>query len=357
MAQSRTASASSALDAEDNRTTLNLLSEAEDLLDRAVELVGASQPSNELRATIRRLEQEAAKVLPLYELVSPLVTFPEGSAPERVLVQDQDIYVLDPGRSLIARYRMDQSMETVPDAVGDSILRTGDDIGGVVVGELLDMAWQPVIPGRDDKSTLLVLDANNRIWRYDPRVEGPGLLALEGSSVFQRVRQVESYNGRLYLADAGLGQLLRYPAGQYDVDPSPWFEQPISLEDMKSLRIDGDVWLLLNNGQVLKFFNGQQQAFSLDNSVGLVRDAVDFVVGDGTNPYIYVADGGGERVWVYTKDGVYYRQFAAPEGNPLRGLSAIFIEEATDSLYLLTTSALFKHGLPAPDAVPAAEAD
>lgn len=349
MAQSRLFSAGEAFDQDKKRDTLNLLSEAEDLLDRAVELVGASAPSNELRAEIRRLEQEAADVQPLYELMSPLVTFPIGSAPTRVLVQDQDIYVLDPGRALIARYRMDQSMEQVPDEVGASILKTGDVVQGVEVGELLDMTWQPVIPGRDDKATLLVLDATNRVWRYDPRVEGPTLLTLEGADSFQRVRQVESYNGRLYLADVGMGQMLRYPQGQYDVLPSPWFRQPISLDDMQSLRIDGEVWLLLNNGQVLRFFDGEQQAFSLDNSVGLVRDAVDFVVGDGTNPFIYVADGGGERVWIYNKEGVYVRQFAAPEGNPLRGLSGIFIEEATDSLYLLTSTALFKHGLPPSD--------
>jgi hypothetical protein len=120
----------------------------------------------------------------------------------------------------------------------------------------------------------------------------------------------------------------------------------MAMDEMASMHIDGDIWLLMSNGQVMRFNSGQQVAFTLDNSVGLVREAVDFVVGDGTNPYIYIADGGGERIWVFDRDGQYVKQFAAPEGDPLRGLSSIYIEEVTDSLFLLTSSALYKHPLP-----------
>ncbi len=256
---------------------------------------------------------------------------------------------------LVERYRLDQSLEQLADPNGLAVLSTGEMLDGATVGDLVDMAWQPVVPGYDDKATLLVLDANNQVYRYDPRVEGPSRLAMGGAADFKNLRQMETFNRRLYVADAGRGQVLRYPEGQYEEEPAEWFNAPVNLDEMKTMRIDGDLWLMLKNGQILRFFGGEQVSFSLDNSVGLVREPVDFTIGDGTDPFIYVADRGGERVWVFGRDGRYVKQFAAPEGNPLRGLSAISIEDVTDSLYLLTPTALYKH--PLPTDLPAEEAN
>ena len=48
---------------------------------------------------------------------------------------------------------------------------------GATVGTLTDMAWLPLIPGVEDKATLLILDRNNNLFSYDPRVEGARRLA------------------------------------------------------------------------------------------------------------------------------------------------------------------------------------
>jgi hypothetical protein len=352
LAQSRIRMAQDSLNAREMRNALDLASEAQDYVDRSVELIGPTEATNELGVQLRLVQQEASNTKLLYGLVSPLITFPDGASPTRLLVVDQDIYILDPGRGLVERYRLDDSLEELASPDGVPVLTTGQTIDGAAVGELIDMAWQPVIPGYDDKATLLVLDANNQIYRYDPRVEGPSKLAMGGADEFQNLRQMQTFGRRLYVADVGRGQVLRYPEGLYTQEPDEWFAAPVNLDEMKTMRIDGDLWLMLKNGQILRFFGGEQVSFSLDNSVGLVREPVDFTIGDGTNPYIYVADRGGERVWVFTQDGRYDRQFAAPEGHPLRGLSAISIEDVTDSLYLMTPSALFKHPLPIDSPVP-----
>ena len=350
LAQARILNAQDALNTNDTRGALDLASEAQDYIDRSIELIGPTDASNDLGGQVRSIEQEAANTKLLYGLASPLIVFPEDSAPTRLLVVDQDIYVLDPGRGLVERYRVDDSQEQLETPDGVPVLTTGQSLGGAIVGELIDMAWQPVVPGYDDKATLLVLDSNNQIYRYDPVVEGPSRLEMGGAVDFKSIRQLETFGRRLYLADAGRGQVLRYPEGLYGEEPTEWFAAPVNLDDMKTMRIDGDLWIMLKNGQILRFFGGEQLSFSLDNSVGLVREPVDFTIGDGTNPDIYVADRGGERVWVFDRDGKYIKQFAAPEGNPLRGLSAIGIEDVTDSLYLMTPTALYKHTLPQDDA-------
>ncbi len=347
LAQSRISSAQDALNAADNRTALSLVSEAQDYLDRSVELVGPTQASGELSALVRRIQQEASNTKLLYGLTSPLIVFPDGAAPTRMLVVDQDLYILDPGRGVLERYRLDETLNQLADPNGTPVLSTGQTLDEAVVGDLIDMAWQPVVPGYDDKATLLVLDSKNQVYRFDPRVEGPSKLEMGGAADFNSLRQLETFNRRLYVADAGRGQVLRYPEGRYDEEPTDWFAAPVNLDEMKTMRIDGDLWLMLKNGQILRFFGGEQVPFSLDNSVGLVREPVDFTIGDGTNPFIYVADRSGERIWVFDRDGKYSKQFAAPEGNPLRGLNAINIEDVTDSIFLLTSTALYKLPLPA----------
>jgi hypothetical protein len=347
LANARLLDAQRALDSGDTRTALNLLSDAEDFAENNVELVGSSAPVNQLLTSIRELSDDASNVQPLYQLTSPLIAFPAGATPTRLIVQDQEIYTMDPGRGVVERYRLDETLERVPDGVGQPVLRTGDTVGGARVGTLVDIAWLPPVPGYDDKAALVVLDAENQLFSYDPRVEGPRALTLADKEAFGPLRQVETYLGRIYLADAGNGQMWRYGAGQYaQAAPTDWFNEPLRLEELVSLRIDGDVWLLMRNGQVLRYRDGAQLPFSLDPNVGLVREAVDLFVGDGTNPFLYIADGGSGRIWVFDKEGVYQKQLAAPEGDALRGLSSIFIEDVTDSLFLLTSSSLYKHPLP-----------
>jgi hypothetical protein len=346
LAQARVDSAQDALDGDEQDTALSLLSEADEYLNSAEQIVGRTTAIDETSVVINRMLQDVMRVEPLYGLVSPLVQFPAGAQASQVLVIDQNIYVLDAVRQVIESFRLDSSLEIVPDTSGTVVLSQGDVVDGVTVGPLLDMTWQAPITGIQDRSALLVLDDNNRVFRFDPRVEGPSVLELADSDKWQDVRQIEVYQGRLYVADAGTGQIYRFEPGQYETAPTPWFAQPVNLSDMRTMRIDGEIWILLNTGQVLRYFDKQQVPFSLDNSVGLIEQPIDLVVGDDTNPYLYLVDRAGERIWVYDKNGKYTKQFAAAEGHPLRGLSSLFIEDVTDLMYLLTDSSLYKHPLP-----------
>ncbi|MCB0099153.1 MAG: hypothetical protein KDE46_25650, partial [Caldilineaceae bacterium] len=73
---------------------------------------------------------------------------------------------------------------------------------------------------------------------------------------------------------------------------------------------------------------------------------VDMFVGNQENSAVYIADAGQERILVFDKEGSYKRQLQAAEGNPLRDLSGIFVDDATQTIYILTQSALYQHPLP-----------
>jgi hypothetical protein len=191
----------------------------------------------------------------------------------------------------------------------------------------------------------LITDRNNNVFRYDERVDGAGLMAFADRSSWGSIGQIQTYNGRIYIADEAKGNLMRYEPGQYDQPGKPWFspDTPVNLADLVSMEIDGDVWLLFKNGMIMRYREGEQVPFSPENSIGLAEQPVDMYVTHQDNSNVYLVDAGQDRILVYDKSGAYVGQLRAPEDDLLRGLSGIYIDEVGGVMYILTQTGLFSH--------------
>jgi hypothetical protein len=348
MADARLAGALAALDEGDKETGRAELAKAQRFLNEATAMRGPTARTDELNARIQRELQEVLQVRPLPGLVEPLVRFPADAQPHRVLVVDQDIYVLDTGRQVIERYRLDNTREFVPDPTPIVVLREGDVIDGVTVGRLVDFAWQPPIPGYEDKANLLVLDRNNQFFRYNARVEGASHVELGDPAALQTPNNIEVYNGRTYVADEGVQQILRYDLGGFSQTPGFWFNEQTTanLAGLLSMAIDGDIWLLYSNGMLLRYASGEQVPFALEGGATQLSEAVDMALGPDVDSPIYIADVAQDRIMVFDKNGAYIAQLVSPEGDQLQNLSGLYVDEVAGSLYILTQSALFQHPLP-----------
>lgn len=349
LAAARLASAQEAYDAGDKVGARSLLAEAQGHVDRArTILVGRSPRADDLAVEIQRELNEVLQIQPLYGLVQPLVRFPSDAQPHRVLVVDQDIYVLDTARQLVQHFRLDLNTNTVPDQTGDIVLRQGDRIGDAEVGRLVAMTWQLPIPGIEDKANLLVLDRNNNLFKYDPRVEGVTQLEMADANAWVAPSHVYAYSGRIYLLDQGANQIFRYNPANYAQPPEGWFapQTPVNLNGVQAMAIDGDIWLLFANGQIVRYRQGTQISFVLESVIPSPSEPVDMVMGAQADSFIYLADRNEQRVLVFSKDGVFQRQLQAAEGEPLRGLSGLFVDEVAGTMYILTEAALYQHALP-----------
>jgi hypothetical protein len=347
--EARLASAQQAMDAGDKSNARDLLYQAQGLVNNARGLlVGRSARADDLVVEIQRSLADVLQIQPLYGLVQPLVRFPAEAQPQRLLVIDQDLYVLDSGRQLVLRFSLDLATNKVREADGETIIRQGDTVNNVPVGRLVDITWQAPVPGVQDKPKLLILDRNNHMFGYDQRVEGISVTTFADQSSWRSPTHMQTYLGRLYLLDEGAGQILRYDSNNYQAPAEPWFstQSQINLGGVQSLAIDGDLWLLYTNGMVLRYQKGEQVPFSLDKSIPPAGEPVDLAVGSGSESLIYLADRAQERILVFDKQGKYLRQLQAAEGNPLRGLSALFVDEVAGKIYILTQSALYEQALP-----------
>ena len=349
LAEARLSSGQDALDRDDVTTGRTLLTEALNYAAQAEEILGRTARGSDLVVRIKRELQDVLHITLLYGIGQPLVTFPSDAEPQRVLVIDQDVYVLDTGRGQIIRYRMETTGQSLAESEGQVVLREGDIVDGVPVGPLVDIGWQAPIPGYEDKSNLLMLDNNNHVFRFNQQVDGVSLMDFGEDNGWQSGTQVETYSDRLYLADEGAGQVYRYAPGQYADPPVPWFDPAtqVNLNGVEAMRIDGDIWLLFDDGKVLRYHSGEQVPFGLDDSVALPGDPVDMYVSQEGADTLYLADAQEERILLFSKqDGSYEGQFQAAEGNPLSGLRSIFIDEIRDTLFILTDSGLYQQDVP-----------
>ncbi len=348
LSEARLLSAQDALDQEDKTTARALLTEAYDYVLQSEEILGRTTRSGDLIEQIRAEQQQVMQITPLYGLTTPLATFPADASPQRVLVIDQDVYVMDSGRGEVLRYRLDANGETLADDA-QVVLREGEIVNGSPIGPMVDVAWQSPIPGYEDKASLLLLDGNNRVFRYN-QVDGSTLISFGEPPPWQQATQLEVFSDRVYAADEAVNQIYRYAPGTYQDPPVPWFQPTtqVGLQGMEVMRIDGDIWLLFSDGKVVRYHAGEQVPFSLDDSVALPADPVDLYISQSVNdPTLYLADAAEERILFFNKDsGEFEGQFQAAEGRPLRGLRSIYIDEVRDTLFILTNEALYVQRLP-----------
>ena len=329
------------------------LNAARDFLDQA----RARRPED---AELAKLEQryqvlfdKVQHVIPLYGIV-PIWPFKEaGHNPTRVLVNGDGLFVLDSGRNQVDRFNRSPLGDSVTLAE-KPVVRKGDQIGGAVVSDLLDIAWAEAA-GPNQRSKLLVLDTSGGLISFDPTwgVDRP---VLGGRDRLKRPQLAAGYGGNLYIVDQGANQIWRYRPGAkgYEDDPEPYFaagKQP-DMTGVQAMAIDGNIWLLFADGRLLKFFGGEQRSFDFQGMPSKLSAPAALAVpleGD----HVYILDTGNARIVETTKEGKFQRQFRAREGNALAAARSLFLDESNAKFYIVTPDQLYVADVPGPAAAAA----
>jgi len=150
-----------------------------------------------------------------------------------------------------------------------------------------------------------------------------------------KVEYFTIYNRRLYLLDPNNNQLYKHePTTDGFAKGTAWLKTTLSINKAVSFAIDGNVYILQNNGQILKFLKGQKQDFNpavLEtplNKPTKIKTEID-------SDYLYILDPANKRLVVLDKEGKLKGQYTSEQ---FTNLKDFIIKEADNKIYLLNNS-------------------
>jgi len=288
----------------------------------------------------------------LAELDEPLDT-PAGSG--RIVLHERDVFLLNRGSDRVYRFRLNEVGDALEPQDTEPTLIAKDELrDGIQVGQMVDIAWVEA-GGQRSLSTFMALESNGSLLAYDPQ-QGIDVLPVADSDKWLKPAAIGGYFGNLYVLEPLQSRILKYVPvdNAYTASPSDYLDPRlgVDLTGAVDLAIDGNMYVLLADGTVKKFYDGVEQAFSLSGLPDPMRSPTTLFVSGEQKPdapgYLYVADAGNERVLQFDKGGAFVRQFMAQPGAPqFRGLRGIYVDEEQRRLYVLSGRTLWLADLPA----------
>jgi hypothetical protein len=330
----------------DLNAALQRLPAAQEFLDKARAMRPDDARLETLQNRYQELSDRVQQVEPLYGVV-PIWDFNgEGQNLTRVVVGGDSVYVLDKGKNEVYRLLLSSLGDSATPANPSTVIKKAQQVDDHVVSDLQDMTW--VEGSGSQRSSLAVLDTAGGLLGFDSTY-GASNQPLGGQDKWQQPQLILSYQGKLYVVDPKANQIWRYLPGEkgYEGEPEQYFASgsPTDLAGVQAMAIDGNIWLLFPDGRLLKFLAGEAQPFIPKGPPGTPKSPVDLAVPlDGDR--MYVADAGAGRILEYSKEGALNRQFRTREGDILKDVRSLYLDEAAGALYILTGNRLYKANLP-----------
>ncbi len=320
-------------------------------LTQALEIINqarAQRDTQKAREVLYRIQDQLNEidgVAVLYFL--PTLAQLNGAQLQQIVAGDQDIFLLD-GSHRVHEYTVNDASGAAKPAVGDgTVLKPGDKVGDVSV------EGAQLIAGitRADNKAALVAVGKNALYLYDPEAAQWSNSQVEDAETWGEIRSLAGYGGNLYLLDAANNQIHKYVPSEkgLSAQSTPYFAgdaQPV-LNKAVDMAIDGDIWVLNDNGTILRFRGGAPVSFSLGPLATPLKNPVAIF----TQPEVdslYVADAGNQRIVEFDKNGVFVRQFKpyAQKGDVFQDLSDFTVNETKRKLYFISGDAAYMANVP-----------
>ena len=248
--------------------------------------------------------------------------------------QGFSLFVLDRTANQVNRLILNTSggkLEGAP----EPILVPGVTVNGQTPGNLIDIA--SLASSINRQSGDLVIGHDKGLVEYSQSF-GLQTVPFGSNKLPPSIKRLRTFDGKLYTLDPTAQQILKYEpvdagypntAAQYLAEPRP------ELAKATDLAIDGNVYVTLSDGKILKFKEGKLDTFDLRGLGEPLHQptivAIDQNVQDSS---VYVVDEGLHRVVQFRPDGLFVRQFRA-DGAAFDNIQDLLIDEQNNRLYVI----------------------
>ena len=194
-----------------------------------------------------------------------------------------------------------------------------------------------VIVGNESDTSFLTIDANQQLGRGS-LIDNALTPIVSGVNDLASVEDLLTYNEALYVLTADGDQIIKMRArgDGYEAGTSWVTSSTSSLNDARSITIDGDVYVLTSE-QILKYRSGREQGFTHETIDPSLSNPIDIWT-DTESSYIYILDPGEQRVIVIDKDGDLIAQYRADE---IAGATSMVVQEDQHRILVATNTILF----------------
>jgi hypothetical protein len=321
-----------------------LLGEATQSLDEAEGLVGLSNEQaiilvTEARADLdraRELSPETTDIDPLLERSTTLLNAIEKITPvgEENLKYDlnvqaqgaQGLAIAGAGSATV--YVLEGTREAVFSINLSKELPSATELGeGEISG-----AQELVSEGE-----YLYLRGSSHIYRL--KIKGQ---AVDEPISFARINKANAlgtYLGNVYLLVPGEEQIYKFwnlPGGY--AGAQNWIKEAVTTAGVVDMAIDGEIWLLQSDGQIIRLSAGEQVSFSISNLSNPLKEPIKIFTQTGMKR-LYILDRGESRVVVLDKTGNFLGQF---KGDFLSGATDLWVSSNEKNIFVLTGAKIYQ---------------
>lgn len=182
----------------------------------------------------------------------------------------------------------------------------------------------------------ILLDDDNRVTRLDAaeRIH-PVPLNTPGG----KITSLDVFHDRLYLLSSDGSSIFRADptAGGYG-SPRPWLSDPtVDLRQAVDIAVDGDVYALRSDGEIIRLNQGQAAEFST-RAIDPPLAGPTKIETSEASKYLYVLDPPTKRLLVVEKTGDLVAQYRSELFDELRD---VIVDEAGQKIYLLNGPRIF----------------
>lgn len=251
----------------------------------------------------------------------------------RLALHGRELFVLDG-----ALYRFDLAGRTLIQE-----LAAGDVVDGVTARPFRDLA--------SDQTTLVVNDGASVFWRG---ADGVWHATALSQPLADGDGEGELFDGNYYWLDPADDQVLRFGSDDYGDRPRHWIEDgnEVDLSLAVDIAVDGHVFLLQPNGQILDLYKGHvvsDERLTLDGADSRGRALAIPPAGKAMYVVLDAVSGAAVlRVDRVTGDRMAYLPMARgavgydpTDGDALRGAVELVVDEPSGTLYLIADGAIW----------------
>lgn len=241
-----------------------------------------------------------------------------NAGPTNLILAQEKIFAADAERKTIYRIDLKTKLTTAINLTAENINR-------------LDF------PNLGKDNSISYFNVSNIII-LDGQTEKLSFLEINYPAKRQKIIDFKEYNNRYYLADAANGQIYRFSkSGSKLTGASAWLNSPEDLSNVTSLNIDGNVYLLKNNGEIAQYGKGKKQEFSRSPIEPDFSRAAKLIISEAQN-YFYIFEPALKRLAVFNKSGNFISQYSSDKLNDLKDVQ---IDEANKKIYFLNGAAVY----------------